>query len=541
MSEDQVINPLEVTRYYPEKGQVELTVVLPQEKFLWNPDIHPVPVKQRTWGPLTYFLIWVSMAFIIPSWTLASVGIVMGLNALQSILLVFLGNVIVLVPMIIQSHGGARYGLAEPQLTRTRWGIYGAIFPSWLRAVIGAGWWGIESYIITEATTAIYAIMTGKINVIAYTVSHYADYPFVLSKDFPNIFWSTFALVILAQILVFYFSPVTKAQPVLKWLARLSGPIILLGYLLTWFYFMQKVNWNVDILSLSTSSGNLLTMLAFLNANIAFWATMAITMPDYTRFAKSQVAQTLGQIPMPFLMLSIAVMSTMTTASSLKLYGQPIWDPIVLVTLHMLPPLNVFVLFAFILATFTVNVFANAVGPAYDIANTFPKKLTWFKGSLILIVIGLALGAWSYYGNAYSYIVNWLLTYGGLLGSVEGIIIFDYALIRRFKFELLDVFLSKGRFRYWKGVNPAAVITFLVVSLLLYLPYPGENILLSNAWVFSFIASGLIYTPLMILWVIPKYQKDLKGSLITGYYSYVTKKIFNISQKDDDRNSKDIL
>jgi len=126
-------------------------------------------------------------------------------------------------------------------------GVYGAIFPSWLRAVIGAGWWGVESYIITEATTAIYAIMTGKINVIAYTVSHYAYYPFVLSKDFPNIFWSTFAIVILAQILVFYFSPITKAQPVLKWLARLSGPIILLGYLLTWSYFMQKVNRNVDI------------------------------------------------------------------------------------------------------------------------------------------------------------------------------------------------------------------------------------------------------------------------------------------------------
>ena len=285
-----------------------------------------------------------------------------------------------------------------------------------------------------------------------------------------------------------------------------------LGYLLTWSYFMQKVNWNVDILSLSTSSGNLLTVLAFLDANIAFWATKAITMPDYTRFAKSQVAQTLGQIPMPFLMLSIAVMSTMTTASSLKLYGQPIWDPIVLVTLHMLPPLNVFVLLAFILATFTVNVFANAVGPAYDIANTFPKKLTWFKGSLVLIVVGLALGAWSYYGNAYNYIENWLLTYGGLLGSVEGIIIFDYALIRRFKFELLDVFLSKGRFKYWKGINPAAVITFLVVSSLLYLPYPGENTLLSNAWVFSFTASGLIYTLLMILWVIPKYQKDLNGS-----------------------------
>lgn len=109
----------------------------------------------------------------------------------------FLGNVIVLIPMILQSHGGARYGLAEPQLTRTRWGIYGAIFPSWIRAIIGAGWWGIESYIITEASIGIYSILTGKVSLISYTALHYQDYPFILSKDFPSIFWSTFALVII--------------------------------------------------------------------------------------------------------------------------------------------------------------------------------------------------------------------------------------------------------------------------------------------------------------------------------------------------------
>ena len=520
-----MLDRLSVTKYYRDRGQVELTIPLPEEKYLWNADIHPVPIKNRNWGPLTFLMIWISMVFIIPSWTLASIGLVLGLSAIQSILLVFAGNAIVLVPMIIQSHGGARYGLAEPQLTRTRWGIYGAILPSWLRAIIGAGWWGIESYIITEASTAIYTILTGKVSVIAYTASHYSDYPFILSKDFPIIFWLTFALVILAQVIVFYFSPIQKSQPVLKWLARVGGPIVFLGYLIIWLYFMDKVGWSVNLFAFSAHP-SLLSILAFLNANIAFWATMALTMPDYTRFAKSQFAQAVGQIPMPFLMLLVAVMGTTTTAASLKLYGSAIWDPIVLVTLHMPSVLSIPVLLAIILGTFLVNVFANAVGPSYDIANTFPKKLTWFRGSLILIAIGLALGAWSYYGNAYAFISNWLLTYGGLLGSVEGIIIFDYAIIRRFKLDLLDVFLSNGRYRYWKGINPAALLTFIIVSAILYLPYPGESVMLDNAWVLSFLLSGIIYLPLMKYWVIPKYQ-GLKGSLRKGYYSEEIEKIFD--------------
>lgn len=530
---ERAIDRISLIKYYKDTGQVELTDVFPQEKYLWNPEIHPIEVKKRNWGWATYFWIWVSMAFIIPSWTLASIGLVLGLSVIQSILIVFLGNVIVLVPMIIQSHGGARYGIAEPQLTRTRWGIYGAIFPSWLRAVIGAGWWGIESYIIAEALTGIYAILTGKLQIVSYTVSNYTDYPFVLSKDFPQIFWLSFALIIVFQILVFYFSPIQKSQPVLKWLARIGGPIILVGYLTLWSYFMSKVNWSVHVFQLSvpSSTPSLISILAFLNSNIAFWATMALTMPDYTRFARSQFAQSIGQIPMPFMMLAIALMATMTTGASIELYGKAIWDPIVLATLYMPADIALFVLFTFILATFLVNVFANAVGPAYDIANTFPKVLSWFKGSLILIAIGLAVGAWSFYGNAYSYITNWLLTYGGLLGSVEGIIIFDYAIIRRFKFDLPDVFWSKGRFRYWRGVNPAALITFIVVSLVIYLPYPGENIALSNSWLLSFILSGLIYLPLMALWVIRKYQPELKGSIISGYYSEEVREIFNLKGK----------
>lgn len=509
-----------LVRFHRGRGQLDLVNGFPEEKFLWNPDVHPAPIERRNWGAMTYFLLWVSMAFIVPSWTLASVGLSMGLNAIDSILLVFGGNLIVLVPMIIQSHGGARYGIAEPQLTRTRWGVYGAMFPSWLRAVIGAGWWGIESYIITEAATGLYAILTGRTAVVAYTASHFYDYPFVLAKDFPTVFWTTFVVVVLAQIAVFYLSPIAKSQPALKWLARMGGPMVLVAFIVLWAYFMSVAHWSVNLTALSSAQHvSPLIALVFLNANIAFWATMALTMPDYTRFAKSQEAQAYGQLTMPFLMLLVAVLGTTTTAASLKLYGQAIWDPVLLATLHMPSGLAVFTLLSIMLATFMVNVFANAVGPAYDIANTFPKYLTWFRGSLIVVLIAIALGAWTYYDNSYSYLNGWLLTYGGLLGSVEGIIIFDYAVIRRFKLDLVDIFLSNGRYRYWKGINPAALITFIVVTFVIYAPIPGHALLFDSSWLLAFTLSGLIYLPLMALWVIPKYQPELKGSLLKGYYS----------------------
>ncbi|MEZ0290087.1 MAG: cytosine permease, partial [Sulfolobales archaeon] len=468
--------------------------------------------------------------FIIPSWTLASVGILYGLNPVQSISIVFLGNLIVLVPMLIQSHGGARYGIAEPQLTRTRWGVYGANIPSVLRAVIGAGWWGIETYIITEAAVGVYTVYSGKVGLLREIVSSYpAEYPFMFSKIFPEIFWTTFAIVIAAQIVIFYLSPVLRAQPLLKWLARLGGPVVMAGFIYTTIYFLSKVGWSVNILELGGGGGDWLSIMAFLNGNIAFWATMAMTMPDYTRFARSQWAQAVGQIPMPFLMASVALMSTATTAASKILYGAPIWDPVILVSLYMDTPASIIVLIIFALATFLVNVFANAVGPAYDIANLYPGKISWFKGSIIVVIVSILLGAWTYYGNAYSYLTNWLLTYGGLLGSVEGIIIFDYVIIRRFKLDLPDIYMSNGIYRYWRGFNPAALITFVVISLLIYTPEPWNpwhGIIFDSSWIFSFIASGTLYLPLMTLWVIPRYQSRLKGSIVRGYVTEETEILF---------------
>jgi len=237
-------------------------------------------------------------------------------------------------------------------------------------------------------------------------------------------------------------------------------------------------------------------------------------------------------------MLGIGALGLVTTGASLVYYKTPIWDPVLLSALVISSqPLAYLTLFLLMLGIIIVNIYADTVGPGYDFANIYPKKLSWFRGVLIVVLIAAILQAWSYYFNAASYVENWLLTYGAILGAVEGVIVFDYALIRRFKFEVFDLFYSRGRFRYFKGVNPAALISFIITVILVfppnfYLPtslsalYPYQGWVFQNSWISAILISGLIYTALMVAWVIPKYQPELKGNLIKGYIADDTAEVF---------------
>jgi NCS1 family nucleobase:cation symporter-1 len=524
-----------ITRYDPVRGQVDLTKGFPEEKRLWNDDLHPTPISRRNWGSLTFLAIWVGMAVQIPSWTIGSVGFIFGLDWLTIIMLMFAGNLVTLVPLLIQSHGGARYGIAEPQLTRVRWGIYGAYFPSWLRAFVATGWYGIQSYILTEAAVGIFLVATGQTGVVLDAINQGSASPLTLAQLFPQLFWTTFAIAIGAQIALLYFSPPSKSQPALKWFIRIAAPLTFIGLVYIFSHFMGQTNWDFTPITQipATAEGHqhTIAVLAFLNANVGLWITMALSMPDFTRFAKSQFSQTVGQLPMPLIMIGIGTLGVLTTGATMVLFQQPIWDPVLLATVYIPELARIPVLLGIVGLTFSVNILANTIAPAYDIANSYPKYLTWFRGVLITVAISLGLGAWTFYGDAYNFLFGWLLTYGALLGAVEGVIIFDYAIVRRFRFELADIFMSKGKFRYWKGVNPAAAIAFIVTALILFIPYPGQDVVFANSWISSFLIGGTIYVILMAAWIIPKYQSHLKGNLVTGYVSEEVKDMF--SQKPD--------
>jgi len=536
------------TRFYSDKGYLELERRFPEEKYLWNEDFHPTPVKLRTWGSWTFFAIWFGMAMEVESWALVSIGYSFGLNWFWSLISVALGNIIVLVPMIIQSHGGARYGIPETPLTRSRWGIYGNWVPSLLRGIIGAGWWGIDTWIISEAIGAMYLVLTHETKILLSLVSQNpADLPFLIATINPALFWGVFLLTIAVRLALLYVSPPKTGQRVLKLISWTIPFISFAGFFILFFNIMSMADWHwqpiLDIPTTVTGSAFWYALIGLINANVAFWATMALSMPDYTRFAKSQFAQTMGQVPLPILMTAIGAFGLITTGASYVVFKVPVWDPVVLSAISIAnPALAIVTLFLLLLGVVVVNIYADTVGPAYDFSNIYPKKLSWFGGVVIVVLIAAALQSWTYYFNAFSYVENWLLTYGALLGGVEGIIVFDYALIRRFKFELYDVFYSKGRFRYFKGINPAALISFVITMILVfppntYLPvsiaslYPGQSWVFQDSWISAILISGIIYTLLMVTWVIPKYQPWLKGNLLRGYIAEDTKEIFRAEKK----------
>jgi len=426
MAEEREIERVEATQFYKDKGYLELKRKFPEEKYLWNEDFHPTPVRLRNWGSWTFFAIWFGMAMEVESWALVSIGYSFGLNWFWSLISVAAGNLIVLIPMIIQSHGGARYGIPETPLTRSRWGIYGNWVPSLLRGIIGAGWWGIDTWIISEAIGAMYLILTHNTATLLNLVSQNpADLPFLIATINPDLFWGVFLATIAARLALLYVSPPRTGQRVLKIVSWTVPFVSFAGFFILFFNVMSLANWHWQpILNIPTTvSGSAFwyALIGLINANVAFWATMALSMPDYTRFAKSQFAQTTGQIPLPLLMTAIGAFGLVTTGASYVVFKTPIWDPIVLTAISVTnPAMAITALFLLLLGVVVVNIYADTVGPAYDFSNLYPKKLSWFAGVVIVVLIAAALQSWTYYFNAFSYVENWLLTYGALLGGVEG-------------------------------------------------------------------------------------------------------------------------
>ena len=537
---DKDIDRVGVTDYDNKDGYVELNKSFPESKTLWNADFQPTPFKSRTWGAWTYFAIWFGMAVEVESWSLVSVGFDFGLNWFWSILSVFIGNIAVLVPILIIGHGGAKYGMPETSLTRSRWGTYGTFIPSFARGLIGAGWWGIDTWIITESFAGMYIDAEGLKPELMKLVASGNATPFTIASMVPGVFIAVFVSTIVARLVILYFAPPRHGQTLLKKLSWVVPFIAFIGLVLVFAVNESSVGWDfTPVFQIKTTvSGStfIYFFIALVNAQISFWATMGISMPDYTRYAKSQRAALKGQITLPFMMLGIGFMAILTAGVTIVKYHTAIYDPVLLATISLPAYLLYVTLFLLMLGVLVVNLFADTVGPGYDFSNIYPKLIPWFGGVLIVVAIAAALQSWSFYASAGAYVETWLDGYGAILGAVEGVLIFDYVVIRRFKFEAVDSFLPEDRFKYYKGFNPAAVIAFVVSLILVYPPssylpvsfslYPYQSWVYQGSWIFTIIFSGIIYTIMMKYWIIPKYQPELKGGLLHGYIADDTKKIF---------------
>lgn len=454
-------------------GRVELSDDLNIARSpLYNHDLAPVRVADRNWSTYNFAALWISMAHCIPTYMLASGLMDKGMSWSQALFTIALGNLIVLVPILLNSHPGTKYGIPFPVFARASYGVYGSNLPALLRALVACGWFGIQTWIGGQAVHTLLRVL-------------WPSWPTLLGPGFGGhsstewlsflVFWSLnlfiiyrgmnllrlvenwaapFVLVMTAALLVWAIDRAHGLGPILAQPGKLSGPSF-------WSAFWPA-----------------------LTAMVGYWATLSLNMPDFTRFGHSQREQAFGQIvALPTTMTVFAGMGVVITSATAIIYGKAIWDPVDLVGHFQSRALVAAAMFTIVVATLSVNIAANVVSPANDFSNAFPRFISFRTGGLLTGLIGIAMQPWRLLESGDRYI-GWLITLSGGMGTVAGVLIADYWLVRRRKLQLEDLYLGRGRYAYRGGWNTRAVVATAIGCLLAWggLGVPALAPLVDYGW-----------------------------------------------------------
>jgi nucleobase:cation symporter-1, NCS1 family len=457
---------------------MELTQV---DASLYNPDLAPIPREKRSWGTYNYASLWVAMSVCIPTYMLASGLIAGGMNWIQAVGTILLGNLIVLIPMLLNAHAGARYGIPFPVFVRASFGVRGANIPAILRALVACGWFGIQAWIGGQAIYSMLRIVWPRAANLAG--SHWICF---------FVFWAINMAVI------------WRGIETIKFLEGIGAPFMLIVGLLLLFWITRKAGGFGPVLHTPSKFTSTAEFLRFfmpsLTGMVGFWATVALNIPDFTRYAKSQRAQMVGQaLGLPTAMTLYSFIGVAVTSASAVIFGEAIWDPVVLLERFNRPTVALIALIALLVATLNTNVAANVVSPSNDFSNLRPSLISFRTGGLITGVVGIAMMPWKLLSTFSAYIFGWLVGCSALLGPIAGIMICDYYLVRHRQLAVEDLYRRGGAYEYRHGFNLLAIVSLAVgvAVALVGLFVPALHCLYDYAWFVGFFVSGGLYCLLM--------------------------------------------
>jgi NCS1 family nucleobase:cation symporter-1 len=448
---------------------------------LINRDIAPTKLSQRTWGTYHIAALWIGMSVCIPTYMLASGLIAGGMNWWQALLTITLGNVIVLIPMILNAHSGTKYGIPFPVLARASFGTLGSNVPALLRAIVACGWFGIQTWIGGQAFNSL----------IVLVLPQWAIFEWGPAIGF-LLFWG----------MNVYF--IVKGTESIKWLEALAAPfLILVGLaLLGWAYL--RIGSFGPMFSQPSKFQTLGEFWHFfipsLTGMVGFWATLSLNIPDFTRYAKSQRSQIIGQaLGLPPTMALYSFIGVAVTSATVVIFGEAIWDPVTLLSKFESPVVILLSLIALVIATLTTNIAANVVSPANDFANLLPRKISFKTGGLITAVLGIVMMPWKLLSDYGTYIFGWLVGYSSFLGPIAGILIADYFLVRKKTLNVHDLYVRGGEYEFSGGFNLKAIAALIagVGVALVGLVVEELRFLYDYAWFVGFAVAFAVYVVVM--------------------------------------------
>ena len=470
---------------------------------LSNADLAPTTTAQRTWNWWHFCSLWIGMSVCIPTYTMASGLIDGGMSWAQAMFTIFLGNCIVLLPMLLNAHAGARYGIPFPVFARASFGVLGANLPALLRALVACGWFGIQTWF---GGAALYTLAKQIWPGIA-------TLPSILPASIGLSTGEALGFLVFWLLNVWF---IVKGTESIKWLESVSAPfLIIVGLaLLAWAY--TKAGGFGPILSqpsrFATSDAFLKVFFPSLTAMVGFWATLSLNIPDFTRYARSQKDQIVGQaLGLPPTMTLYAFIGVAVTSATVLIFpdGKTVWDPVVLLGRIGGPFTVLLSMVALSIATLTTNLAANVVSPANDFSNAAPRLISFRTGGLITAFVGMFMMPWRLLASSSGYIFTWLIGYSALLGPIGGVLIADYFILRGRELNVTDLYRRGGQYEYSGGVNPIAIIALLAGVLpcvpgFLAQAFPAHyadvapfwKTLYAYAWFLGFGVAGVVYLTL---------------------------------------------
>ncbi|HEV2294905.1 MAG TPA: NCS1 family nucleobase:cation symporter-1 [Tepidisphaeraceae bacterium] len=466
---------------------------------LWNSDLAPTTIAQRTWSTWNIAALWIGMSVVISTYMMGASMIEAGMSWWQAMLTILLGNCIVLIPMLLNAHAGTKYGVSFPVLCRASFGTVGANVPAMLRAAVACGWFGIQTWIGGLAIdTLIGVLWTGWAGLSAQIAG-------VALHS-----WLAFFLFWLIQVYVI----ITGIEGI-KWLETVAAPLLLAGGVALLWWAVAQVGGLGTALDASSrlqkqSQNFWLIFPPFLTASVGYWATLSTNIPDFTRYARSQRSQMIGQaLGLPTTMTAFAFIGVAVTSATLLLHGRAMWNPVELVQTFDSRLAIVFATFIIFTAQLSTNMAANVVSPSNDFSHLNPRRISFVTGGLITAVIGIIMMPWKLMATAGDYIFTWLIGYSGLMGAIAGILICDYWLLRRQRLDLRELYDPRGRYAYAGGFNWRAMAA-LVVAIAPCIPgfldaatggrIPASDLfktLYTYAWFITFAVAFILYAILM--------------------------------------------
>ncbi len=470
---------------------------------LWNEDLAPTTAAQRTWRWYHFAALWVGMVMCIPAYTLSASLIEGGMSGWQAVLTVFLANAIVLLPMLLIGHAGTKYGIPYAVLARSSFGTTGARIPALMRAIVACGWYGIQTWFGGSMIYTLLGVMLGheiggdKLPGLGINASQLACF---------LAFWA----------IQFYY--IVHGMDSIRKLETYTAPlkIVICFVLLGWVYnraggFGPLLEQPSQFVEGGKKAGQFwITFWPSLTAMVGFWATLALNIPDFTRFAKSQRDQVVGQsVGLPVPMGLLAMLAVIVTSATVVLYGKAIWDPVDLAS-RMTGIAVLIALIVLLVDTVSVNLAANLVGPAYDFSALAPKHISYRTGGYMTAGIALVMMPWKILETTQGYIFTWLIGYSALLGPIAGILIIDYYFIRKTELDVDQLYRDDGAYSYGNGWNMVAVVAFLAGVLpnipgFLNAAFPasfpsvgeGFKTIYTYAWFVGIAISALVYGVMM--------------------------------------------